>query len=192
MRHLILTVFCASATICFAEEPVCNLPEPHYHRSDSDPAWLAYAAQFHGHLGPWATAGARLGMAGLREVQAKGYFDVRVICEGPFVKPPKSCFLDGLQVATGATLGKRNLSWVKAHAIMVHVENTQTGRQVKVCPTPKLLEVLSSFKLHPKGDHARAADGDNRRDADHVLETFARKIVAMPDREILTLIHSGP
>jgi hypothetical protein len=75
---------------------------------------------------------------------------------------------------------------------MVRVENTQTGRQAKVCPTPKLLEVLSSFKPHPKGDHARAADGDNRRDADHVLETLARKIAAMPDREVLTVSHSGP
>ena len=128
MRYLVLLLFCGLTTTGFAEKLVCKLPQPHYQRLDSDPAWLAYAAQFHGRLGPWATAGTRLGMAGLREVEAQDYFDVRVTCEGPFAKPPQSCFLDGLQVATGATFGKRNLSWVKADEIVVRVKNTKTGR----------------------------------------------------------------
>ena len=29
-------------------------------------------------------------------VDAKGYFDVQVVATGPFAKPPRSCFLDGL------------------------------------------------------------------------------------------------
>ena len=190
MRYLVLTLLCGLTAICFAEEPMCKLPQPHYHRLDSDPAWLAYAAQFHGHLGPWATAGTRLGMAGRREVGAKGYFDVQVTCEGPFVKPPKSCFLDGLQVATGATLGKRNLSWVKADEIVVRVENSQTGRQAEIRPTAKLLELLSSFKPRPKSGHTKTTDRDNRRDRDHVLEALARKIAAMPDENILTVSRS--
>jgi len=169
---------------------MCKLPQPHYQRLDSDPAWLAYAAQFHGHLGPWATAGTRLGMAGLREVGAKGHFDVEVTCEGPFVKPPKSCFLDGLQVATGATLGKRNLSCVQAGEIVVRVRNTQTGRQVEIGPTAKLLELLSSFKPRPESGHAKVTDRDDRRHPDHVLEALARKIAAMPDQDILTVSPS--
>jgi hypothetical protein len=60
------------------------LPTPHYSPGQEDPAWLKYAAQFHGHLGPWATAGTRLGIAGRRAVDARGYFDVKVTCEGPF------------------------------------------------------------------------------------------------------------
>ena len=28
-------------------------------------------------------------MAGLRAIEAKGYFDVEVVCEGPFARPPK-------------------------------------------------------------------------------------------------------
>jgi hypothetical protein len=81
---------------------------------------------------------------------------------------------------------------VKADEILVRVKNTQSDRQAEIRPTPKLLELLSSFKPHARGDHAEAADGDNRGDADHVLETLARKIAAMPDREILTVSHSGP
>jgi len=219
-----------------SEKAMGMLPRPHYERLDSDPPWLAYAAQFHGHLGPWATAGTRLGMAGLRNVGAKGHFDIEVTCEGPFVKPPKSCFLDGLQVATGATLGKRNLLLRRADPIVIRVKNTRTGARAEVRPTPKLLELLGSFKPHPKSEGAKHTDHDHhaqhdadhtdhdhdhhaqhdtkhtdhdhdhhaqhdtkhtdhdhdhQHDADHVLETIARKIAAMSDREILTVSHLG-
>ena len=168
-----------------------RLPEPEYEPQPSDPAWLAYAAQFHGHLGPWATAGTRLGMAGLREVGAKGYFDVEVTCEGPFTKPPKSCFLDGLQVATGATLGKRNLHWAKTpnERIVVRVKNTRTGVEAQVRPTAKLLELLASFTPRAKVGAGKQSteDQEERRHADHLVEAIARRIAAMPDREILVV-----
>lgn len=82
-----------------------RLPQPDYQRQPSDPQWLANMVQFHGHLGPAVVAGARMGIIGLRAVEAKGCFDVEVTCEGPMAKPPQACFLDGVQVATGATLG---------------------------------------------------------------------------------------
>jgi len=186
---MILLCVCGVASADEGLKP--QLPQPDYERLDSDPKWLAYAAQFHGHLGPWATAGIRMGMAGVRHVGARGYFDVQVTCEGPCVKPPKSCFLDGLQVATGATLGKRNLSWEEADGIVVRVKNTETSRQAEIRPTAELLELLSSFKPRPKSDHAKAADHDKRRDPDHVLEALARKIAAMPDQRILTVSQSG-
>ena len=68
-------LLCVCGLVCLGREPMPQLPKPDYERLDSDPEWLAYAAQFHGHLGPWATAGTRLGMAGVREVGATGYFD---------------------------------------------------------------------------------------------------------------------
>ena len=115
-----------------------------------DPAWLKQAVQFHGHLGPWAAAGLRLGLAGKDAVAAEGYFDVEVVIEGPFVKPPSSCFLDGVQVATGATWGKRNIEWLKAESIVLRVKNTRTGRTAEVRPTPALLKLATSFKPKPK------------------------------------------
>jgi len=119
--------------------PVPELPKPHYRQLPGDPPWLVQAVQFHGHLGPMAVAGVRFGMAGLRAVGARGFFDVEVTCEGPFPKPPPSCFLDGLQVGSGATLGKRTLTWVPAEAILVRVKNTKTGKTAELRPTPKLL-----------------------------------------------------
>jgi hypothetical protein len=76
IRHVsFIWVLCLSS-VTLAEE---QLPRPHYHRQPTDPPWLATVVQFHGHLGPAAVAGTRMGMIGLRAVDAKGYFDVEVI-----------------------------------------------------------------------------------------------------------------
>ncbi len=133
-------------------------------------------------------------MAGLRAVDAKGYFDVEVVAEGPFVKPPISCFLDGLQVATGATWGKRNIDWVKKDTadFVVRVKNTRTGKSAEIRPTPALMKLLTSFK--PKPLVGRPAGDDDHDDDDHAhaggddpLEAIARKIATLPEKEILTI-----
>lgn len=171
---------------CIAEKPMCRLPTPDYHPDRNDPDWLAYAAQFHGHLGPWATAGLRIGMAGLRAVQAKGYFDVEVTAEGPMARPPQSCFLDGLQVSTGATLGKRNLRWVKADGIAVRLTNRRTGRTAELRPTRALMELLGSFRAQPRQGHEEPA-----RHHEEAVEAIARKIARMPESRLLTITFPG-
>jgi formylmethanofuran dehydrogenase subunit E len=166
--------------LCQAED---HLPQPHYHRQPSDPAWLVAVVQFHGHLGPSVVAGARMGMIGLRAVEAKGYFDVDVTCEGPLAKPPQACFLDGIQVATGATLGKRTLRWVQADQLTVRIRNTRTGKAAVLRPTPALMGLLASLKLQPMAgtDHAT---GQNEEE----LEAIARKIATMPEPEVASVV----
>lgn len=156
-----------------------QLLRPEYDQQPSDPPWLANVVQFHGHLGPAVIAGARMGMIGLRAVEAKGYFDVEVTCEGPLAKPPQACFLDGVQVATGATMGKRTLHWVQAERIVVRVKNTQTGKTVELRPTPALMDLLAAFKSNPKGgtDHGAKVD-------DEQLDAVARQIAAMPEKDV--------
>jgi hypothetical protein len=95
-------------------------------------------------------------------------------------KPPQACFLDGLQVATGATLGKRTLTWVPAGQIAVRVRNTHTGAAVELRPTPMLMELLASFKSPPKAGVGHGAG----QKADERLEAAARKIAAMPEQEV--------
>jgi len=150
------------------------LPEPHFVAQPSDPPWLVQVAQFHGHLGPSA-AGAR------------GFFDVEVTCEGPFVKPPQSCFLDGLQLGTGATLGKRSINWVPADAILVRVKNTRSGKTVELRPTPQLLELLGSLKKAAKTTATAQEDHEHGGHAQSPVESLARKIAAMSDAELLVV-----
>ena len=122
-----------------------------------------------------------MGMIGLRAVEAKGYFDVEVTCEGPLAKPPQSCFLDGMQVTTGATLGKRTLQWVQADRLTMRIKNTATGKIAVLRPTPALLQLLASFKPHPKA----GAESGHKID-DEQLEAIARKIASMPERDVVT------
>jgi formylmethanofuran dehydrogenase subunit E len=128
-------------------------------------------------------------MAGLRAVEAAGYFDVEVICEGRLAKPPQSCFLDGLQVGTGATLGKRNLSWTQATEIVVRVKNTVNDKQAAVRPTAELVRLLSSFKPQSLN---KQVDQNARHEPDPAVEALARKVAAMEDREILTVQMLSP
>lgn len=69
---------------------------------------LERIADFHGHLGPYALLGFRAGQLALRELGAKGYFDLEadVHCGD---RPPLSCFADGVQLGSGCTAGKGNL-----------------------------------------------------------------------------------
>jgi formylmethanofuran dehydrogenase subunit E len=157
-----------------------QLPQPHYRRQASDPAWLKYVVQIHGHLGPSVVAGARMGMIGLRAVEAKGYFDVEVTCEGPLAKTPQSCFLDGIQVATGATLGKRNLQWAQADQLAVRIKNTRTGKTAVLRPTPALMKLLGPFTPQSKAEVGHGID-------DEQVEAIGRKIAIMPEREIASI-----
>jgi len=172
-HYILPIVLCGLAAFCQAQD---RLPTPDYHRQPSDPEWLAQVVQFHGHLGPAVVAGARMGMIGLRAVEAKGYFDVEVTCEGPFAKPPQSCFLDGIQVATGATMGKKTLNWVQAAQIVVRVKNTRTGKAAEVRPTPGLMDLLGSFRSKPMAGTGHGADEQ--------LEAIARKIAGMGEKEV--------
>ena len=128
LRTYFFLCVCCITSMCFSEEIKNCLPQPHYQQQESDPSWLKTTVQLHGHLGPMVSFGARMGMASLRAVDAKGYFDVEVTCEGPFANPPASCFLDGVQIATGATMGKRNLHWIDSKRIVVRVKNTKQAK----------------------------------------------------------------
>ncbi|MBD3292544.1 MAG: hypothetical protein GF393_06440, partial [Armatimonadia bacterium] len=66
---------------------------------------------FHGHLGPYATLGFRVGKYALNQLECPKYFGVQVVVEGR-VERPFGCFADGMQVGTGCTYGKGNLQMI--------------------------------------------------------------------------------
>jgi len=69
---------------------------------------LDKAIEFHGHGGPFMVVGLRMGLIALKLFKAKGWFDMNCRMDLPF-NPPYSCVIDGVQVATGCTMGKRNI-----------------------------------------------------------------------------------
>ncbi len=69
---------------------------------------LKEAIKFHGHLGPYLVLGILAGEFALKRLRCKKYFGLEVRVWGTD-KKPKSCFIDGLQLSTGATYGKGNI-----------------------------------------------------------------------------------
>ena len=68
---------------------------------------LKEGIKFHGHLGPFLVLALKAGLFA-NNVLGKDCFRVYVAIETE-PHPPLSCIVDGIQVATGCTLGKRNI-----------------------------------------------------------------------------------
>ncbi len=69
------------------------------------PKELDELRRFHGHLGPYAVVGYRMGILA-REKLGEGKM-ASVVETG--LKPPISCIVDGIQLSTSCTLGKGNI-----------------------------------------------------------------------------------
>jgi len=76
--------------------------------SNSIPEMLRYNAEFfHGHLGPFLVLGLKAGLEA-NKILGRNPLETRAIVETE-IKPPCSCFIDGIQFTTGCTMGKANI-----------------------------------------------------------------------------------
>ena len=63
--------------------------------------------KFHGHLGPYAVIGLRMGKLAVEKMGVRGKGLRCVVRTG--IKPPISCIIDGIQFSSSCTLGKGNI-----------------------------------------------------------------------------------
>jgi formylmethanofuran dehydrogenase subunit E len=75
---------------------------------DALPAELEERKKFHGHLGPYAVVGYRMGMLACRLLSARGR-NMRALARTG-LKKPLSCIIDGIQLSSCCTMGKGNIS----------------------------------------------------------------------------------
>jgi len=139
---------------------------------DQEIDWQA-VRRFHGHLGPWLALGIRIGQAGLRALNARPHFGIRVTVRCPQAPPP-SCIVDGLQWGTGATYGKQNLKAEPGEPIRVHMQNTDTGASVLVTLMEGVPDMMRAL-LDELGDEAA---------------TF--RIWAAPQDELFQMVEEAP
>lgn len=192
--YMIFTLFLGATIIVLANDkvrPNVQFPKPHYDHQENDPHWVQKAADFHGHLGPAVIIGARLGAAGLAAVQSQGYFGIEVTCTGPFAAPPKSCMVDGVQLSTGATLGKRNLTIIDSAEYTLKIVNLKNGKSAIIRPKPEILQLAWSqleenHDKHDEHDETLKSKSDPLASMKRV-EAIARQIAEMPDEQIMTI-----
>lgn len=71
------------------------------------PAELENLKKFHGHLGPYAVIGFRMGGLAVEKIGVRGKGLRCIVRTG--TKPPISCIIDGVQFSSSCTLGKGNI-----------------------------------------------------------------------------------
>lgn len=110
----------------------------------ADPAGppLRRLAAFHGHLGPYVVLGYRAAVLARERTGSPGYFDleVRPVTIG---KPPQDCFVDGIQLGSGATTGKGNLKLRAADVVPYASFTSKAGAGVRIDLLPGLPEALA-------------------------------------------------
>ena len=69
---------------------------------------LKHLEEFHGHLGPYAVIGYRMGLIANEQLGSDPFEKQVQVKTG--TTPPLSCIIDGIQYSSGCTLGKGNIS----------------------------------------------------------------------------------
>jgi len=107
---------------------------------------LEAAVRFHGHLGPWLALGLKAGLRARRELGASPFeLTAYVFCPA---RTPYSCFIDGVQVGSGCTLGKGNVRHVRASAC--RVEFVRDGGRSSPSGACRLGPARLVFRLRPE------------------------------------------
>lgn len=109
------------------------------------PLKLEDIERFHGHLGPFVLLGVRMGEHACGELKMPRFFDLTVVAECPD-GPPHTCLIDGLQLSTGATMGKENIAHKHSEQIRVTLKEVSTGRTVVYSLKDATQEQLEKWK----------------------------------------------
>lgn len=112
---------------------------------DYQPSDMERLERFHGHLGPYIVLGARMGEYAVLERDFPAYFGVFVEVECPD-EPPVSCLIDGLQLSTGATLGKRNIEHTPADEVRVTITDDLHHKQLTFSFKPETVALLKQWE----------------------------------------------
>jgi len=143
-----------------------------YEPDPSDPQWLVKASEFHGHLGPWSTVGAMIGRDAVQRLGQPLPWNVKVVCCMPTAArtPPFSCMIDGLQSGSGATMGKRNISFAWQES-----RPPQDWPEIFVARTAADGTITAGLSYHLTPQLRVMVDGATMND----LEALSRRIAAM-------------
>jgi formylmethanofuran dehydrogenase subunit E len=102
---------------------------------------VKYAVEFHGHLGPFLVLGLKAGLLA-NSLLTKDYFKTTaVVTTNP--SPPSSCFIDGVQLVTGCTMGKGNIKLRKGKDVSALF--AKEGRKVRLTVKNNILHSVNSI-----------------------------------------------
>jgi formylmethanofuran dehydrogenase subunit E len=93
---------------------------------------LKLAQAFHGHLGANLVIGIKMGNFAVEALRPECCFRLRAEVYCP-ARPPVSCLIDGIQLSTGCTMGKKNIIHIVSDdPVKAVFTNTVTGESVSL------------------------------------------------------------
>lgn len=123
-------------------------------------------SDFHGHLGPFVVIGYRMGKVANRLLGEDPFGKSAVVMTGG--KTPMSCVVDGVQLASGCTLGKGNIGIVD-HGL---VSSLFISKSKKKSVSLELREEILSRIMESEKDQ---------------LEQLATELFHMPEESLLKI-----
>jgi formylmethanofuran dehydrogenase subunit E len=90
---------------------------------------LRQIERFHGHLGPYAIIGYKMGEIANKKLGSDPFSKKAVVWTG--TAPPLSCIIDGLQMSSGCTLGKGNILVHQDDSPKVQFTN-KNGKKIEI------------------------------------------------------------
>lgn len=127
----------------------------------ADDAKIEAVTRVHGGAGPWAVAGYRMGERALEVLGLeRGSFDLEVVHYTP-QEVQYSCIADGASAATGASVGKLNLTLADAPAADTHTRytNRKSGAVVTYRVTKAFAERFKDVPMERLGAAGREVVG---------------------------------
>ena len=139
----------------------------------SAPEVIAKILDAHGHVGPWAVAGYRMGQRALEELKLPRHSKSLLVVHHTPLEFKFTCAADGVMAVTGATPGKLNI-------------------RLEECPLSELRTVITdrstgrvlTFRILP--ERARELAGVTPSQ----LETMSRRFAELPDEAIFTVTET--
>ena len=138
---------------------------------------LDEVARVHGAPGPWAVAGYRMAEYALAKLGLpRGSFDLEVVHKTPR-EVQYSCIADGASAASGASVGKLNLSLVDASKddVVTIYKDKKSGRAVALRPSA----AFRTRYLDRDTSHGKARE-------------MGREIMGLPDAQIFEEVPVPP
>lgn len=85
--------------------------------------------QFHGHVGPYAVLGYKMGKIACEHLGSDPFAKTVTVSTG--TTPPISCIIDGIQLGSGCTLGKGNISVIHERIPKAEFSN-KNGKKITI------------------------------------------------------------
>ena len=132
--------------------------------------FLQRAVEFHGHLGPYLVLGLRAGLYA-NQVFGRDPMNTEASIQTK-TTPPESCFADGVQLSTGCTFGKGNISLTQGEGLLVTFKKNNQKLILKL--KKEIIKEMDSLPSEEKAWEDLAKDL-YQRDIDKIFEIMGKR-----------------